>query len=199
MLPDRITTRIAPQEDGCWIWKGRINYAGYGQTYWEGRAWYIHRAVWVDVNGPVPDGLDLDHLCRVRSCCNPAHLEPVTRAENVRRGKLHLVNGSKTACPQGHPYDEANTRYNKDGSRACRLCEGARALRYYYKKQRDKNPGWMPAIPVGQRTHCPQGHPYDEANTRRNKKGGRACRTCERERALAYFYRKRDLARGEGA
>jgi hypothetical protein len=66
----------------CWIWNGCHDHAGYGSS----RRGKPHRVSWVLTNGPVPDGLELDHLCRQRSCCNPDHLEAVTHLENVRRG-----------------------------------------------------------------------------------------------------------------
>lgn len=70
-------------ENGCWIWKGYVAKHGYG---YQGRV-PAHRAVYIEHRGVIPPGLDLDHLCRVRACVNPDHLEPVTRAENLRRGK----------------------------------------------------------------------------------------------------------------
>lgn len=73
------------RDDGCWQWQGRLNAGGYGTLHIDGCN-LAHRWHWQNINGPVPDGLDLDHLCRNRACCNPAHLEPVTRRTNVRRG-----------------------------------------------------------------------------------------------------------------
>lgn len=72
----------------CHVWTGTKTTGGYGQTRVRGglRRRYAHIAAWEAVNGPVPDGLELDHLCRVTSCCNPEHLEAVTHAENIRRG-----------------------------------------------------------------------------------------------------------------
>lgn len=70
----------------CWIWGGQFNDRGYGLT--TGAHRLAHRAVWVNANGPVPDGMELDHLCRVRACVRPEHLEPVTHQENMRRSAL---------------------------------------------------------------------------------------------------------------
>src|SRR5688572_29952552 len=67
----------------CWLWEGRVCPRGYG--YFGHNSQRCHRVLWVALNGPVPEGLELDHLCRVRNCVNPAHLEPVTHAENMRR------------------------------------------------------------------------------------------------------------------
>lgn len=107
----------------CWLWTGCLTHGGYGQLTSENRKWSAHRFAYSLLVGPIPEGLDLDHLCRVRNCVNPAHLEPVTRAENLHRGfgTGFQVNASKTHCAQGHPYDEANTIYSKRG-RICRTC-----------------------------------------------------------------------------
>lgn len=70
---------------GCWIWTGALTGAGYGQFGGGGKKSYTHRWAYQAHVGPIPDGLELDHLCRVRACCNPDHLEPVTHEENTRR------------------------------------------------------------------------------------------------------------------
>jgi hypothetical protein len=91
--------RIFEQDRGftspCWLWQGTVASTGYGQIRHSvagyGRTLMAHRFFWEQRNGPVPEGLDLDHLCRVRACCNPDHLEPVTRRENVLRGSRTKV------------------------------------------------------------------------------------------------------------
>lgn len=71
----------------CWFWTGAISRSGYG-NFWTGESYVsAHRWSYEHFVGPIPEGLDLDHLCRVRNCVNPAHLEPVTRQENLRRGR----------------------------------------------------------------------------------------------------------------
>lgn len=89
--------RLVEQDRGftsrCWIWQGTVTSSGYGQI-WDVQARRVrvaHRFMWEEANGPVPEGLELDHLCRVRNCVNPAHLEPVTRRENVHRGSASKV------------------------------------------------------------------------------------------------------------
>lgn len=77
--------KVVVESPGCWIWIAGKN-VGYGQYFAWGRMWGAHRFVYTLLVGPVPDGLELDHLCRVRACVNPDHLEPVTHEENVRRG-----------------------------------------------------------------------------------------------------------------
>lgn len=86
-LVERITALIEVQgDDGCWIWRGTKSN-GYGRVSVDRRLHYVHRVVYALTVGEIPEGLQLDHLCRNRACCNPAHLEPVTASENVRRGE----------------------------------------------------------------------------------------------------------------
>jgi hypothetical protein len=117
-------------DESCWLWTASTTPAGYGQFRVGAAPQYAHRLSWVAANGPVPDGLELDHLCRVRRCVNPRHLEPVTTKENSLRGQsFAAINARKTHCPQGHPYDEANTIRSKSGARLCRACKHERDRR----------------------------------------------------------------------
>ena len=131
-LPERFWAKVSPEPNtGCFLWAGAVDRKGYGQ-YRAGsrrdgtrRTVRAHRLAYEELVGPIPEGLQIDHLCRVRCCVNPAHLEPVTNRENVRRGDLGTKNTAKTHCPAGHPYDEANTRRSA-GKRRCRACDQAR-------------------------------------------------------------------------
>jgi len=122
-----IADRIDASGD-CWEWTGRLNPKGYGQVGIRGTQRYVHRLVWEVLVGSIPEGLEIDHLCRVRCCCNPDHLEPVTHTENLRRG---IGNGRvrKTHCPRGHPYLGDNLYVQSDGKRRCRACRSEEAAR----------------------------------------------------------------------
>lgn len=121
-LTDRFWTRVE-RTDTCWLWTAPCDREGYGR--FAGRN--AHRVAYEALVGPVPHGLELDHLCRVRECCNPSHLEPVTHAENVRRGDSPAaLNMAKTHCIHGHEFTEANTRIATDGHRKCRACDRIR-------------------------------------------------------------------------
>lgn len=117
---DRFWSKL-DKSDGCWLWTAACNRDGYGAFSVNGRMVKAHRFAYEELVGPIPDGLVIDHLCRNRECVNPAHLEPVTHVENVRRGRPGDQNRRKTHCPMGHPYDDANT-IHKNGRRFCRAC-----------------------------------------------------------------------------
>ena len=116
--------------DGCWIWTRSLVTKGYA-AFWDGQMVTGHRWSYEHFIGPVPQGLQLDHLCRVRACVNPEHLEPVTVAQNVLRGiGLSAINARKTHCKRGHPFDTANTYIASNGSRCCRPCKAMLAREY---------------------------------------------------------------------
>ncbi len=106
----------------CWLWMRGRNGSGYGSVWINGRGFRAHRIAYELTNGPIPQGAHLDHLCRVRHCVNPSHLEAVTQQENILRGTgLAAQNAKKTHCPKGHPLSGDNL-YLYDGRRYCRLC-----------------------------------------------------------------------------
>lgn len=104
---------------------------GYCLVSIAGRHALAHRYAWELVNGPVPDGLVLDHLCRNHACCNPDHLEAITQRENLLRGETFQAdNVSKTMCPQGHYYSGSNLRTSPAGKRICRHCHRDHQRKY---------------------------------------------------------------------
>ncbi len=123
-MPSWAAGRIAVA-DGCWNWTGWLTEGGYGGCNRDGHN-LAHRAVYSDVVGPIPAGLDLDHLCRNRQCVNPAHLEPVSRQENLRRSPLvGRAHAAKTHCAHGHERTPENTYTKADGRKQCRVCARA--------------------------------------------------------------------------
>lgn len=116
--------------EACWLWTGAKNGKGYGFFTIDGIQMRAHRAAYAMFVGAIPDGLVLDHLCRVHHCVNPAHLEPVTSQENTRRGEP----ANRTLCPSGHSYEGENLKVNSKGRRECRTC--IRMQRSAYKKRR---------------------------------------------------------------
>ncbi len=124
---ERFWTKVEKTET-CWLWTAaKASKQGHGKFMVQGKNWKAHRWAYEALVGPIPKGLTLDHLCRVPACVNPAHLEPVTLAENVRREME-----AKTHCPQGHPLSGTNLyRQPGTGYRACRTCrnEASRRMR----------------------------------------------------------------------
>ena len=117
--------KFVDKTDTCWLWTG-YKLVGYGRfnaavsRKAKTKNSSAHRWSYELANGPILNGLQLDHLCRTPACVRPDHLEPVTHLENQRRRALTI-----TSCPQGHPYNEANTYVRHDGHRQCRACAAA--------------------------------------------------------------------------
>ena len=132
-LPARFWAKVdSPTGGHCWEWIG-WKESGYGRFNFGGRGQKVqaHRFAYEVLVGPIPDGLDLDHRCRVRHCVNPNHLEPVTNAENHRRGMGMVVGGlrqlAKTHCPREHEYSGENLYVDPKGRhRRCRACDASR-------------------------------------------------------------------------
>ena len=142
-----------PNENGCLNWLGAKTKAGYGEMTIGSRTdgsqttVYAHRFVYELLIGPIPEGLEIDHLCRNRPCVNVLHMEPVTTRENGRRGIKGVLT---THCPRGHPYDEANTyRWPSGyGGRKCRACRAARRLARQTRLTSPDHPATFSAPPL---------------------------------------------------
>ena len=126
---ERFLAKINKTDAGCWEWTASITPKGYGQFYFDGGMRQAHRVAYTLLRGPIPVGLQIDHLCRNRKCVNPDHLEPVTPKVNTARGITNDWQREKTHCPQGHAYDEQNT-YKWRGQRSCRTCRNDAARRH---------------------------------------------------------------------
>jgi hypothetical protein len=130
--------RYVQRGPGCWIWTGAQDGHGYGSIYADPARGRIkaHRAAYELFVGSIPPGLTLDHLCRNRTCVNPAHLEPVTNRENILRGESpYAQKARQTHCKHGHEFTPANTRNRSDGTRGCRECDRQHARAQYQRKR----------------------------------------------------------------
>jgi len=109
--------------NSCWEHKNNSNGDGYVAIEHLGQRKLVHRVAYEHFIGPIPEGLEIDHLCRNRRCFNPQHLEAVTKKENVMRGiGACALHARKTQCKQGHPYDDSNTLRRANGQRWCKIC-----------------------------------------------------------------------------
>lgn len=153
----------------CWMWTGSTSKPGpsaseYGKY---GNRGVAHRVAYELLIGLIPTGLELDHLCCQTLCVNPSHLEPVTRAENVRRRSAAL-----THCKYGHPLTDENT---VGDTKKCRLCDRRRSLDYYYRRRRSPDVGFLDRV-------CRNGHVRTDENTYVSPQGQRYCRECRKSR-----------------
>ncbi|MET8278291.1 HNH endonuclease signature motif containing protein [Micromonospora sp. NPDC005174] len=202
-LRERILSSVKIDENSCWRWQKYVKPNGYGQIGVPGQSsQYVHRVAYLTFVGPIPDGLQIDHLCRVRDCCNPDHLEPVKARTNVLRGVGFAAEHARVErCPAGHPYDNVNTYVRADrqgrGCRTCRLESSQRS-----QSRRAEQFRRSPEVPVDKRTpvggngktHCPSGHPYAGANLYVDTHGRRQCRTCRRAAQVRATKRRSGLA-----
>lgn len=127
---------LVRDDSGCVLWPGAVNWDGYAQhQFRQGTRWYgvaAHRAIYELVVGPIPEGLQLDHLCKTRACINPKHLEPVTPDVNKRR----CGGATEYHCAAGHPRNEENTYTASNGSHRCRPCNSEAQRRYQAQKKK---------------------------------------------------------------
>ena len=167
LLYQKLIATMKKDPSGCWL-NNTCMCQGYSSVRMmiskKRYRVYAHRLMYEVVKGPIPNGLTIDHLCRVRNCCNPDHLEAVTQSENVKRGtgikilsEFHLTNPedararqkkatkvsqeiakAKTHCKMGHKYTPETTQLSKEGWRTCKVCKRQTESNYYYKVNREK-------------------------------------------------------------
>jgi hypothetical protein len=177
-------------EDGnyktaCWTWTSTIcKTTGYGYFYYQRKNLLAHRFSYQLFIGLIPHGLQLDHLCRNRSCVNPTHLEPVTIKENIRRGISFAVqNAVKTHCKNGHEFTIKNSFIDKFGNRNCRACA---------KNRRRISQGYKGGVRGEEKTHCSRGHEFNEINTYFRPSGGRTCKACKAIKARENYAKNKN-------
>lgn len=144
-----IFSQVEVSETGCLLWKGSTT-RGYGNTYFAGKSHWMHRFFYERVKGPIPSGLTIDHLCQVKTCVNPHHLEVVTARENIRR---YWGNKDEYTCPHGHAFTTENTIYAREGrgkARKCLTCHKKASSVAYFKRKARRGP--LPPIPPERRS-----------------------------------------------
>lgn len=183
---------------GCLLWPGPVTDHGYGYSGQRSGEIAVHRISYVKANGPIPDNYSIDHLCHNQSplctggprclhrrCFEPLHLDAVPLTVNQARSPN--VTGKTETCPQGHHYSGNNLYLSPlGGHRQCRACRSAATKRRFNRTHPDHQ------LAPNKRTHCPQGHPYDAANTDiKTSTGERRCRQCHQDQARARYWRKK--------
>lgn len=144
-LVSRILKYSTPvPESGCLVWCGWTNEYGYGKISVRNKSKWVHRVAYEIAYGPIPEGMDVDHLCRVRCCVNPMHLEAVSRRVNLLRGEtVTAKHASQTHCKRGHPLSGGNLRIEDKGmglqARQCRECDKIRVRERVEKKKVVRN------------------------------------------------------------
>ena len=140
----RFWSRVELLENGCWRWQGVVSKWGYAVFVPNGTRAGIaaHKWAYRKYIGPIPEGLEPDHICRNRACVNPWHLEPVTHRVNVLRGQgAAAKNARKTHCPRGHPYSPENTYFIKarfGKARLCKRCNSENCRKHQSNKRKKK-------------------------------------------------------------
>lgn len=163
--PEERFWRKVDKTDTCWLWIGATSPTGYGYF---GNMLAHHFLI-----GKPPPGFEVDHLCMVRNCVRPDHLEVVTRQENHARQRHHGPM-RKDACGRGHPFDETNTNILPNGKRQCRTCNREAMRRW-------RGGGARQSVAT-----CKHGHEFTPENTYIRRNGNRSCKTCAKEKMRRY-------------
>lgn len=131
---ERLMEKVLPEPNsGCWLWDGATYPNGYPAISHRGNARPAHRVAYEALQGPIPAGLVIDHLCRVPLCVNPAHLDAVPQAVNVARGRVSEVK-TKLICVRGHVIAE-HQRMHRKGWRYCAACSRERARDHHIARR----------------------------------------------------------------
>lgn len=170
LMLQRLWSRSAITERGCWEWQGHATEFGYGEAHFQGKRWRVHRLSYRIFKGEPDPKLDVCHACDNRRCWNPHHLwlgDPVANSEDcVQKGRHHMA--ARTHCPRGHSFAEfGRPHYTNAKWRLCSICEGDR-----YRREKSR------AAPPRKKGICKRGHPIVGDNIY-PKPGGRfQCRIC---------------------
>lgn len=134
-MAERFEHYVDRLPSGCWQWTGYLKPNGYG-SIWDGtRKVYAHRYAHELHNGPIPAGMQIDHLCLNKACVNPAHLDVVTQKVNLLRADgSPAINARKTHCKRGHKFTDDNTRTNSRGHRVCKECSRILNRAWYQRR-----------------------------------------------------------------
>lgn len=184
---------------GCWLWTGATLPGGYVQVCWaidgdSGKNHLIHRISYLFHVGSIPEGLVLDHLCRVRHCVNPKHLEPVTTRENILRGVSPIkVNAFKTHCVRGHELVGGNLYFQdtQKTKRGCKICRNL-SRRNKYENDKLKFESKQLKTTKLKHTHCKNNHELNITNVRYRPDGRMLCLDCQVQSSKRSYKRKKD-------
>jgi hypothetical protein len=202
-LERRLQERIRVTDNGCWEWLLCKNRDGYGRWVVDGREWKAHRLAYTLYRGEIADGLEIDHLCRNRCCCNPDHLEVVTHTVNIRRGEsLPAKNRRKDRCVRGHEFTAENTAVDSQGWRSCLTCRREaraqwkadnperfreiqrEAVRRHRLRTADARREAAALRAEKRRAFCRNGHPRTPENTYVYPGGTAVCLPCRQAKGL---------------
>ena len=168
--------------DTCWLWTGSKvgGYGVYSTGATRGLEEQAHRFAWQALVGEIPEAMELDHICGIRNCVNPGHLQLVEQGFNRKQGlKVARANQkARTHCKRGHEYTDENTYIEREGWRRCKSCQALSQKEYHERKRVAK-------------THCKRGHEFTDENTYVTRAGSRVCRKCGALRKKEYQERKR--------
>lgn len=193
---DRFMSQVVVRESGCWEWIGSLRPDGYGQMTIPCLSPYpvrTHRLAYQLAFGE-PEKQHIHHVCENKCCANPAHLKAVTPKEHITitPSSISYEAKNKTHCPQGHPYDEANTYIPKGGKakgkRICRACSSAAKKNWAIRTGRQTGLGHSNRRRPPRRTHCKYGHELtpDNIYILNKQTGARACKICAKRRAAEF-------------